>query len=67
VGLAPEPAAIGGGVIVRDVEGRQRWDNSLAARLERLWPAIRRRVAEETGLLGQRQGNNHEQGTPNTQ
>ncbi len=55
VTLADEPAPIAGGVIVRDAEGRQRWDNSLAARLERLWPALRRRVAEETGLIGDRQ------------
>ncbi len=67
VAPAAEPADIAGGVIVRDAEGRQRWDNSLAARLERLWPALRRRVAAETGLLGKRQKNNHEQETPNTQ
>ena len=36
-----EGAAAGGGVIVRDAEGRQLWDNSLAGRLERFWPALR--------------------------
>jgi V/A-type H+-transporting ATPase subunit E len=51
VTLAPQAAAIGGGVIVRDAEGRRQWDNSLAARLARLWPALRRRIAETTGLL----------------
>lgn len=29
------------GVLVRDQTGRQRWDNRLEARLERLWPALR--------------------------
>ena len=33
--------AAAGGVIIRDTEGRQRWDNSLAGRLERFWPALR--------------------------
>ena len=33
--------AAAGGVIIRDAEGRQRWDNSLAGRLERFWPALR--------------------------
>ncbi|MFO8014060.1 MAG: V-type ATP synthase subunit E [Phycisphaerae bacterium] len=61
VALAAEPADIAGGVIVRDAEGRQRWDNSLAARLARLWWALRRRVAADTGLLGRRQNNKHEQ------
>ena len=65
VTLAPEPAPIEGGVVVRDAEGRQRWDNSLAARLERLWPALRRRVAEETGLIGQPQNKNDEHGMMN--
>lgn len=60
VSLAAEPAPMAGGVIVRDAEGRQRWDNSVSARLERLWPALRRRVAEETGLLGQQHNNNDE-------
>ncbi|MGB2998945.1 MAG: V-type ATP synthase subunit E family protein [Phycisphaerae bacterium] len=45
ISVAPEPAKIEGGVVVRDVEGRQVWDDSLAARLERLWPAARRAVA----------------------
>jgi vacuolar-type H+-ATPase subunit E/Vma4 len=31
----------GGGVIVRDGEGRQYWDNSFKARLERSWPELR--------------------------
>jgi len=39
--VAPEPADIETGVIVRDADGRQVVDNRLAARLERLWPALR--------------------------
>lgn len=39
--VAPEPTGIEAGVFVRDADGRQVVDNSLAARLERLWPALR--------------------------
>ena len=45
VGIAPEGADIPGGVVVRDAEGRQVWDNSLEGRLKRFWPALRRRIA----------------------
>lgn len=65
VTLADEAAPIEGGVIVRDGEGRRLWDNSLGARLERLWPALRRQVAAETGLLGERPSSNDEQGMMN--
>jgi len=41
IAVAPEPADIETGVLVRDADGRQVVDNSLAARLERLWPALR--------------------------
>ncbi|OGR43005.1 MAG: hypothetical protein A2X35_04585 [Elusimicrobia bacterium GWA2_61_42] len=34
----------GGGVLVRDGEGRQYWDNSFRARLERFWPELRGRL-----------------------
>ncbi|MEA3366682.1 MAG: V-type ATP synthase subunit E [Planctomycetota bacterium] len=63
--LAAEAAAIEGGVIVRDADGRQRWDNSLAARLERLWPDLRRRIAEEMGLLEEQHNNTDERGMMN--
>jgi len=43
------PAKIGGGVIVRDPQGRQVWDNSLGARLDRLWPLLRNKIAEHLG------------------
>ncbi len=52
VRLAAEPADIQGGVRIRDVEGRQAWDNSLDARLDRLWSAMRRQIAVETSLVG---------------
>lgn len=39
-----EEAGLAGGVIVRDGEGRQYWDNSFAARLERSWPGLRGRL-----------------------
>ena len=41
IAVAPEPADIETGVIVRDADGRQVVDNRLVARLERLWPALR--------------------------
>ena len=41
IAVAPEPADIEAGIIVRDDDGRQVVDNSLAARLERLWPVLR--------------------------
>ena len=45
VSIAAEAADIAGGVIVRDAEGRQFWDNSLGGRLKRLWPMLRREIA----------------------
>ena len=39
------------GVIIRDADGRQVWDNTLLARLERLWPAARRELAVATRLV----------------
>ena len=44
----------GGGVIIRDAEGRQRWDNSLAGRLERFWPALRPEIGAGVRLEAQR-------------
>jgi vacuolar-type H+-ATPase subunit E/Vma4 len=49
--IADTPAAIEGGVIVRDTEGRQVWSNSLSNRLDRMWPALRSEVAAVAGLL----------------
>jgi vacuolar-type H+-ATPase subunit E/Vma4 len=50
VKLAPEAVKIPGGVIVRDAAGRQLWDNSLEARLERFWPILRREIGVRTSL-----------------
>jgi len=41
IAVAPAVADIETGVIVRDADGWQVVDNRLAARLERLWPALR--------------------------
>jgi vacuolar-type H+-ATPase subunit E/Vma4 len=49
--VAPEPARISGGLIVRDAEGRQLSDESFEARLDRLWPAARRQIAVQSGLI----------------
>ncbi len=39
-----DPAQADAGVVVEDADGRQAWDNRLGARLERLWPELRRRL-----------------------
>ena len=52
--LLAEPAITDGGVILQDEQGRQSWDNSWPARLERLWPELRRQIAARTGLLADR-------------
>jgi vacuolar-type H+-ATPase subunit E/Vma4 len=44
VSVADEPAKIEAGVLVCDAEGRQVWNNGLAARLERSWPALRQAI-----------------------
>ena len=43
--VAPAPEPIRGGVVVRSSDGRQVYDNSFAARLARLRPLLRRRLA----------------------
>jgi len=50
VSVATEPARISAGVVVRDASGRQHWDNSLEARLERMWPLLRSKIADHLGL-----------------
>ena len=47
---ASHPPAVRG-VCIRDAEGRQVWDNTLPARLERLWPALRHELAVATRLV----------------
>jgi vacuolar-type H+-ATPase subunit E/Vma4 len=55
VRIDQQAADIGGGVVVRDPQGRQVWDNSLQARLDRLWPLLRHQMAEYLGLEATRQ------------
>jgi vacuolar-type H+-ATPase subunit E/Vma4 len=50
VSVATYPTPIKGGVIVRDPQGRQIWDNSLDARLKRFWPSLRSQIADQMGL-----------------
>lgn len=38
------------GPVVRDADERQIWDNRLVARLERLWPEMRRELAKSLAL-----------------
>lgn len=38
------PGDFEAGILVRDATGRQVWDNSFEARLERLWPGLRREI-----------------------
>lgn len=47
-----DPSIMEGGLILRDAEGRQLWDDRLPVRLERLWPALRLPLARGAGLLG---------------
>lgn len=41
----------GDGVLVQDLEDRQECDNRLEARLDRLWPELRRRIAVRAALV----------------
>ena len=50
VTLDRQPANIQAGVIVRDPQRRQVWDNSLQARLDRMWPLLRSQLAKHLGL-----------------
>ncbi len=49
--ISNENTIAGGGVIVEQTEGHQVWDNRLTARLERLWPELRRQIAMQTSLI----------------
>jgi vacuolar-type H+-ATPase subunit E/Vma4 len=49
--IAKEPALTGRGLVVRDLEGRQVWDNQFEQRLERLWPELRRQIAVQSGFV----------------
>jgi vacuolar-type H+-ATPase subunit E/Vma4 len=49
--IADDPAISEGGLVVQDAQGRQTWDNRLPARLERLWPELRRQIAVRASLV----------------
>lgn len=49
--ISADPAMTGGGVIVQDAAGMRVWDNRLLARLERLWPELRRQISIRTSLV----------------
>jgi vacuolar-type H+-ATPase subunit E/Vma4 len=49
--LSVDPSITEGGLILRDVEDRQVWDDRLPVRLARLWPALRLPLAAGAGLL----------------
>lgn len=51
--LTEDPTITQGGLILRDREGRQVWDNRLPERLARLWPRLRVPLARSLGLLGE--------------
>jgi len=42
--LVDAPSLNDGGAIVLDADGRRVWDNRLLARLDRLWPELRRQI-----------------------
>jgi len=51
VTIAKDSAAKDGVLVIQDLEGRVMWDNSLSARLDRLWPELRRQIAIQTSLV----------------
>jgi hypothetical protein len=53
VELGEDPSAKKGEWILQDEEGRQIWELGLEARLERLWPELRRQIAAQCGLVAQ--------------
>jgi vacuolar-type H+-ATPase subunit E/Vma4 len=51
--IADEPVITEGGLVVQDAQGRQTCDNRLTTRLERLWPELRRQIANRLSLVGE--------------
>jgi vacuolar-type H+-ATPase subunit E/Vma4 len=49
--LTGDPESRDAGPIVYGSDGGEFWDNRLTARLERLWPVMRREIAVRTALL----------------
>ncbi len=50
--ILDDPTSGDGGLVVQDAEGRQSCDERLQARLQRLWPELRREIAIRTSLVG---------------
>jgi vacuolar-type H+-ATPase subunit E/Vma4 len=48
--LVEDPAITEGGAVVLDADGRREWDNQLPARLDRLWPELRRQIVLQGSL-----------------
>jgi vacuolar-type H+-ATPase subunit E/Vma4 len=48
--LVEDPTITEGGAIVLDADGRRVWDNRLFARLDRLWPELRRQIVVQGSL-----------------
>jgi vacuolar-type H+-ATPase subunit E/Vma4 len=44
----------GGGAIIEDEEVRQVWDNRFLKRLERMWPEMRRHIAQQVTLVSEK-------------
>jgi vacuolar-type H+-ATPase subunit E/Vma4 len=51
--ISQAPGAKDGVLLVQDAEGRLMWDNNLSARLQRLWPELRRQVAVHAKLFAE--------------
>jgi vacuolar-type H+-ATPase subunit E/Vma4 len=48
--LVEDPSLTDGGAVVLDADGRRVWDNRLIARLDRLWPELRRQIVVQGSL-----------------
>jgi vacuolar-type H+-ATPase subunit E/Vma4 len=51
VTISKDSAAKDGVLVIQDLEGRLMWNNGLSARLDRLWPELRRQIAIQTSLV----------------
>ncbi len=49
--ITADPLAKNGDWTLQDEEGRQMWALSLEARLDRLWPELRRQIVAQAGLV----------------
>jgi vacuolar-type H+-ATPase subunit E/Vma4 len=55
--LSADPSVVDG-VLIQSADGFQIWDNRFSARVERLWPELRRQIAVRASLVS----NNHPTG-----